>query len=103
MFAEFRRREGAGSAPSKYAPDYSMSNISNVVQCRAILTIAVSNYIIYRTMLNDCERLPTHISRSRHYFTVTMSGTARDTNIVTIEYKLKLKTKTEVIIYYYYY
>ena len=38
------------------------------------------------TVFNDLERPLTQILRSRHYLTLNISETVRDTDIVTIEY-----------------
>ena len=40
------------------------------------------------TSLNDLEWPPTQISRSRHYLTMNMSETVRDTDIVTMTYSI---------------
>jgi len=58
-----------------------------MVQDRAVLTTAdqqkgVSNGAIF----NDLERPLSKISRSRHYFTLNISETVRDTDVVTMKY-----------------
>jgi len=55
-----------------------MSSNSEMVQDRAVLTMADPTEIHGNSIISDLERPLIHISRSRHYLTV------RDTDTVTV-------------------
>ena len=60
-----------------------------MVQDRAIVTMADRQKVVHGlsngAIFNDLERPQTQISRSDHSFTLTISQTATDTDILTIE------------------
>jgi len=66
--------------------------ISEMMQDRVIVTMEGESETAPKlsndTSLNDLEWPPTQISRSRHYLTMNMSETVRDTDIVTMTYSI---------------
>ena len=64
--------------------------ILEIIQEKVIVTMECEYETIPKlingTTFNDLERPLTHISRSRHYLTLNISETVRDTDIVTMEY-----------------
>jgi len=61
-----------------------------MVQDRAIFTMADQWKVMYGlsngAIFTDYERPQTQISRSRHYLSLNISKTVRDTNIVSIKH-----------------
>jgi len=67
-----------------------ITNTSEIIQDRAIVTMECEQETVPKLLndkiFNDLDRPITQISRSRHYLTLNISETVRDTDIVTMEY-----------------